>query len=358
MSESKQPPIPEPPEKEWQWLDPTESPFRLVGFAWFAQDRVYRRLPLKPRWPLPAGVNSLANCTAGGQIQFRTASPRVAVKVELAGPSGMYHMPATGQSGFDCYLGPPKKTLYRSTAKFGPAEKKYECALYDFPETDPLNVTLNFPLYQGVRSVEVGVEPGASVEAPPPYDDPRPIIVYGTSITQGGCAARPGLCYTNILSRRLNRPFINLGFSGSGRGEPEVARVVAEIPDPAAFVLDYEANAGSNNILQNTLEPFIAILREAHPETPILVVSRTRTSGEMFSQAALEGTRARREFQRETVKRLRAEGDDRVFFHDGGELMGEDFHECTVDGGHPHSMGFWLMAKGLAPVMERVLADG
>ena len=358
MSGEKQAPIPEPPPKEWQWHDPAEPPFRLVGFPWFAQDRVFRRLPVEPEWPLPASVDGLANSTAGGQIQFRTASPRLAVKVELAGPSGMYHMPPSGQSGFDCYLGPPKRMLYRSTARFESCETEYECTLFDFPEGEPRNVTLNFPLYQGVRSVAVGLAPGANVEPPPPFDDPRPIIVYGTSITQGGCAARPGLCYTNILSRRLNRPFVNLGFSGSGRGEPEVARVMAEIPDPAAVVLDYEANAGSNNILQNTLDPFIAILREAHPETPILVVSRTRTTGELFSQAAFEGMRARREFQRETVKRLREEGDERIFFQDGGELMGEDFHECTVDGGHPHSMGFWLMAKGLAPVMERVLADG
>jgi len=338
-----------------RWLLPTEAPFRLSGFAWFREDRVYRRLPVTPRWPLPEAVDALANCTAGGQIQFRTDSPKLAVRVRLSGPANMNHMPATGQCGFDCYLGSPKQQRYCSTTKYDHRKTEYECVMFDFPEPEMRNVTLNFPLYQGVREVLVGLGSGAQVEEPVAYDDDRPVVVYGTSITQGGCAARPGLAYTNILSRRLNREFINLGFSGSGRGEPEVARTMAEIPDPGCLVLDYEANASADGLLEKTLAPFIGILREAHPETPMLVVSRPRFASENFNEDAVAARLRRRDFQQRTVEERRADGDDRIFFFDGGGLLGEDFDECTVDGAHPTGLGFWRMARALEPVLAEIL---
>jgi len=338
-----------------RWHVPAEPPFRLAGFAWFEQDRVYRRLPAKPRWPLPPAVDGLANSTAGGQIQFQTDSPELAVRVQLAGPASMNHMPATGQCGFDCYVGPPGAQRFCGTTKYDHTQTSYECTLLDLAQSEMRNVTLNFPLYQGVKQVEVGLVRDARIEAPPPYDGDGRVVVYGTSITQGGCAARPGMAYTNILSRRLNREFINVGFSGSGRGEPEVARTIAQVRNPACFVLDYEANASAEQRLEKTLAEFIAILREAHPETPILVVSRIRYARENVSQDVLQGRLQRRDFQRRTVEDLRAKGDAHISFLDGGTLLGEDFEECTVDGAHPTDLGFYRMARGLAPVLEKIL---
>src|SRR5690606_22957788 len=101
-------------------------------------------------------------------------------------------------------------------------------------------ITLNFPLYQGVQEIEIGLSPDAQLIAPTPYIDDRKVIVYGTSITQGGCAARPGMSYTNILSRMINYEFINLGFSGNGQGEPELSHIISQIERPALLVLDYE----------------------------------------------------------------------------------------------------------------------
>jgi hypothetical protein len=342
-------------EQTLTWRSPADPPFRLAGFAWFGQDRLYRRLPAEARWPLPEVVHALANCTAGGQIQFRTDSPALAIRVRLTAPAGMVHMPATGQCGFDCYIGPPKRQRYCSTTKYDLRRSDYECALFDLPEAEMRNVTLNFPLYQGVEEVLVGLRPDARVQPPPPYDDPRPVVVYGTSIAQGGCASRPGMAYTNILSRRFNRPFVNLGFSGSGRGEPEVARTIAEIADPASFVLDYEANAWADGQLEKTLRGFIEIVRESHPVIPILVVSKTRYASESFDDGALQGRLARRDFQRRTVEELRAAGDKSISFLDGSDLLGQDFDECTVDGAHPNDLGFWLMAGGIEPALADIL---
>jgi lysophospholipase L1-like esterase len=333
-----------------EWHSPNRAPFRLSGFAWFAQDGVYRRMPVRPSHRLPEAVDALANCTAGGQIAFRTDSGRLAVLVHLAGPATMDHMPATGQCGFDCYL----EGRYMATARLRPARRRYAHLLFSLPRGTKREVTLNFPLYQGVRKVFVGLDAGARVLPPPTWEDDRPVVVYGTSITQGGCASRPGMAWTNVLSRRLNRPFVNLGFSGSGRGEPEVARVMAEIPDPALLVLDYEGNAGES--VRPTLPPFLRILRAAHPRAPILVISRTRFAREVFHPEKLRQHFARRDFQRDLVRKLRAKGDRRLFFQDGSAILGkEDWEEFAVDGVHPSDLGFLRIANALTPVFRRAL---
>lgn len=334
------------------WHQPSEAPFQLCGFPWFATDGIYRRMPKSPADPLPEAVDGLANNTAGGQIRFRTDAKTLAIRVKLQGPSGMYHMPASGQSGFDCYLGTPPR-YYRTTA-FNPSDVEYFTQFYSLPAAEMRAVTLNFPLYQGVDSVEVAVNEGAQLLPPPPFSDPRPIVCYGTSITHGGCACRPGMAYTNLLSRWLDREVINLGFSGSGRGEPSVAQCLADIANPALYVLDYEANAGLET-LKETLVPFIGTLRVAHPTVPILLLTKIRFSYELIHPDYLQAREDCLAFQQETVAALRAQGDQHLHFHDGSTLLGDDFEECTVDGVHPTDLGFWRMAKGLEPVFRGLL---
>jgi len=344
----------EAPPEEFAWHRPSEAPFRLAGFAWFRQDGAYRRMPLEPQWPITEAVDKLANCTSGGQVQFRTDSRKLAVRVELAAAATMDHMPQTGAASFDCYIGPPGHQRYVKTSRFGWGGTSYTCPLFEFPEREMRNVTLNFPLYQGVKEVHVGLEPGAKIMAPPAYEDDRPIIVYGTSITQGGCAERPGIAYTNILSRKLNRPFINLGFSGSGRGEPEMARIIATIPNPGCFVLDYEANAAGKQ-LENTLDEFVTILREAHPEVPILVVSRIPWARDLISSTQMADRVHKRDFQRDLFEGRRVAGDENIRFLDGETLLPDDPNECTVDGVHATALGFWQMARAMEPVLRGLL---
>ena len=292
-------------EETLRWYLPYEAPMALQGFAWFARDRVYNRLPRQFPKPFRPEVEALATNTAGGQVRFRTDSRRVAVRVKLAGEHGMDHMPATGQCGFDCYAGEPFAQHYCATARFNRGTTEYESLLLQAPDRQPRYVTLNFPLYQGVQEVLVGLETDAQLLPPPPYADDRPVIVYGTSITQGGCASRPGMAYTNILSRRMNRPFINLGFSGNGRGDPEVAEAIAEIPHPAGFVLDYEGNARME-ALRNTLPNFIATLRAAHPKTPILVLTCIRFARELIDPSHEQTRLQARDFQQGVVAQLNA----------------------------------------------------
>lgn len=343
-------------DKEWQWISPMQNPVQISGLPWLADETIYRRLPQNPQWPLPPAVDSLANCTAGAQIRFSTSSRRLSIRVVLAAPASMYHMPATGQCGFDCYIGAPGKQRYFSTTRYDHTQTEYEAVLFDSDNTELKNITLNFPLYQGVKEVSIGIEPDTELSSPPQYESGGSVVVYGTSITQGGCASRPGMAFTNILSRRINREFINLGFSGNGKGEPELAHIINEIPDSACFVLDYDANVNTVEALQKSLPEFIHILRTDHPETPILVISRIPGASEFYDSAALKNRLGKAKVQRDTVVQLQSQGDQNISFMDGEELMGDDYLESTVDGSHPTDLGFWLMANSLEPIIKKLLA--
>jgi lysophospholipase L1-like esterase len=338
-----------------RWHAVNAAAFRLEGFPFYEVDGIYRRLPAKPPAQLPEAVHYLANNTAGGQIRFRSDSGRVAIKVTLSGAGKMVHMAFTGQNGFDLYVGPPAEARFWNAAKYEMKDLGYELMLFELAERETREFTLNFPLYTGVKEVLVGLDPDARVEAPTPRALPGRVVVYGSSITQGGCASRPGTCYTNILSRRLNVEFVNLGFSGNGRGEEEVARSVALVPDPAMFVLDYEANCVSVELLSETLPRFAEVIREQHPETPVLMVSKIRYGREALNPALLQYRTDCMAVKKKLVAERRAAGDARLHFFDSSGVLGEDFDECTVDGVHPTDLGFVRMARGFEPVYREIL---
>ncbi|NQX60851.1 SGNH/GDSL hydrolase family protein [Paenibacillus qinlingensis] len=348
--------IPELDDQQLEWYSPLEQPFYVAGFGWLKEEQLYRRLPTNPAWTLPEAVDNLANCTAGGQIRFTTNAVSLSIKVKLTSAANMYHMPATGQCGFDCYIGEPGEQFYYSTTRYDLKQTEYESVMFTDMDPTDRSITLNFPLYQGVQEVWIGLNPSAQIAPPPAYDNSEKILLYGTSITQGGCATRPGMAYPNILSRRVNMEFLNLGFSGNGKGEPELAHMVAEIPDPACLVLDYEANCVSTESLQKTLPEFIRIYRNQHPDTPILVISCITYAKERYSKQLKLEKEERKGVQLRTVEQFRENGDANIYFYDGSTLLGENAHECTVDGVHPTDLGFLRMADGLTPVLKKILA--
>jgi lysophospholipase L1-like esterase len=345
------------------WYAPSEKPFKLAGFNWFDKDRLYRRLPLKPEYELPPNVDSLSWCAAGGQIKFRSDSGKICLKVVLRDPGAMDHMPQTGMSGFDLYVGEPRKETFYSVTRFACGETEFTYEMFNCEIRKLRNFTFNFPLYKGVNELMIGLEDGAEVQPPPAYRIDRQIVVYGTSITQGGCASRPGSCYTNILSRYLNVPFVNLGFSGNARGEPELARNMAAIENPAMFVLDYEANCVDAERLAKAMPEFISILRAAHNNVPILVISKIRYGQEALddektgdNSLKLRNYREQcKAIQKKIVTGLRQAGDKNIYFMDGAKLLGKNYWECTVDGVHPTDMGFFRMADGIEPVINKIL---
>ncbi len=341
------------------WLDADDPRFRLDGFAFRAPGGPFRRLEADPA--LPESVRVLAGHTSGGMLTFCTDSRRIRLRVQLKDISRHDHMAMTGNNGFDLYLGPAGRRRFAAVTRFAWDASGYEVQLLERQTGKMEEFQLNFPLYSGVESFALGLEDGSKLAPPAPWTNPEPVVIYGSSITQGGCASRPGSSFPAILSRALDRPFLNFGFSGSGKGEPAVIEAIARVKKPALFVLDYQANAGAAGI-RATLAGAIDTLRRKHSAVPVLVVSRIRWNRELLETGSdfMHGAEAEEAiaFQRDEVERRRAAGDRLVFFLNGETLTGADWHECTVDGVHPTDLGFHRMAAGLLPVLDELLQTG
>ena len=334
---------------------PFESPFRISGFAYGLQDGLLSRFPDDPA--LPEAVRFLATHCAGGRIDFKTDSKKIFVKVELRNTSHMDHMPDTGSCGCDLYVGEPGEEFFIGVSRFPAGSESYNCKLhsYEFNNKKIRNFTINLPLYSGIKSIEIGLEDDAKILKPAPWSNDSPIVIYGSSITQGGCASRPGMAYPAIISRKLNRPVLNFGFSGNGKGEAIVAEYLAKITDPALYLLDYEPNAQPAGI-RKTLETFLDILRKSHPTTPIIQMSCIRFNAEL---PATESTAIQFplmsesiKFQRREISKRQKVGDKNIYFLSGAALCGKNWHEYSVDGTHQTDLGFSVMAQSLLKKMR------
>ena len=251
--------------------------------------------------------------------------------------------------------------MYVGTTRFAHDADQYESALFEGYEPEMRAITINMPLFQGIVELSIGLNEEAIVTAPHPYDNEGKIILYGTSITQGGCASRPGMAYSNILSRRFNLEFLNLGFSGNGKGDPEIAELISEIENPSCIILDYDTNCAKIEELIQTMPEFIRIIRRWHNLTPIRrIVSRIPFGfeHEHAKRASYHDRMDRMSFQSGLVKELQSQGDSNIYFCNGGNLLGEIWNECTVDGIHLSDLGFMQIANGLTPILKDILKAG
>src|SRR6266536_914266 len=207
---------------ETTWIGPPDPRLEVDGLPWFAENEgEFFRLPLRLKDTLPKAVWNLGNSPSGGRIRFRTDSNTLAIRVEYPSPPNMANMHAFGQTGVDLYL----DGVYRGTAIAGKDAKPgapVEHVYFDLGEGPAVEreVTLYLPLYKPAKVLAIGVRKGARMSRAKPFAMERPVVFYGTSITQGGCASRSGMSYQAILGRMLNVDFVNLGFSGNGKGEP------------------------------------------------------------------------------------------------------------------------------------------
>lgn len=337
------------------WLDVDDARLALEGFWWRGRGEALRRLPLStPERRLPPGVDGLAWHTSGGCVRFRSDCSRVVVRTQVSAANIIVRMAMTGTMGFDLYA----DGSCRGVSRFRVCEGEYVAEVYAHPQRRMREFTLYLPLYARLEQLEIGFDAEAQFETPRAWPDARPIVAYGTSILQGACANRPGMAYTNLLSRVLDRPVLNYGFAGNGRGEAVMAETLAEISNPALYLLDYDANV-SAELLEQTLTPFCRLLRQAHPETPIVTVSRMPMTGDVpqtpEDEAISPTLRRYWDIHRRSCEQLRAEGERHLYCLDGSRLLGDDWWDCLVDGVHLTDLGYWRLVQALAPEIRRIL---
>lgn len=327
-----------------KFFNAEELPFKVYGI--FKEDGQYRRIPKKVAETISEDVISLSRYTAGGRIRFRTDSTKVTIQVTLSKVGRWNHWPLTGSGGFDMYI---EEGCCRYVGTFRPpydVEDTYEQTL-EFADRKLRNILIHFPLYSSVQELYIGLEEMCQVLEPLAYKIEKPVVFYGSSITQGGCASRPGNTYESILSRKLQFDYINLGFSNAAKAETEIAEYIKNI-NMSAFVYDYDHNAPTAEYLAKTHERMFKIIREANPELPILCMS-------MPKYYWTDAEEKRFEIINTTYQNAKANGDNNVYLLDGKQLMFSAEDEGTVDGIHPNDLGFASMARAMEKVLGEIL---
>ena len=336
-----------------RWVSLPANDVQINGLPWYGENggELYR-LPVKLKGTYRQPVWQLAQDPSGGRIRFRTDSSLLAIRLEYPHPPNMKNMHAFGQSGVDLYA----DGVYRGTAiadtDSGPGKTVEHTYFKEQPRVER-EITLYLPLYIPVKVLGIGLDSDAHILPARPFAVSGPVVFYGTSITQGGCASRPGMSYQAILARMLNVDFVNLGFSGNGKGETELARAVAGVP-ASVFVLDFAQNNPTVDSLAQVYPPFLDAIRGAHPETPILVITPIYAARESWSRdERLEGMRA---LIRTVAAKRMGEGDHHLAIVEGTDLLGPSRGDGLVDGTHPNDLGFQWMAEGLAARIAKILA--
>ncbi|MEO7651116.1 MAG: SGNH/GDSL hydrolase family protein [Bryobacteraceae bacterium] len=332
------------------WYDLAKFP--IEGKGWKATKHLYDRLPAKAEAVVREPVWRLAKDSAGLRYRFVTDAPFLRARWKLRKPElAMPHMPATGVSGLDLYVRDAGEWHWLAV---GRAEKPVnEVTLVDGLTRQKREYLLYLPLYNGVESVELGLPEDAVLEqGPSRYGSRKPVVFYGTSILQGGCAARPGMAYPSIIGRMIDWPTINLGFSGNGKTEPEMASLLAEL-DPSAYVLDSLPNLTVQEVAER-VGPFAKTLRAAHPTVPIVFVESITYTDSHFRQIRQDRVNGSNSALRAIYDAMKKEGDKNLYYIAASMLLGGD-GEDTVDGSHPTDLGFARMAQGIAPVVREAL---
>jgi len=323
-----------------------EECFSLHGVTYDGSGFV--RLPKELAASVNEGVAKLYAHTAGGRLRFVTDSDFVAISAKMPLIGKMSHFALSGSAGFDLYETVDGKERYIKTfmPPFGMTDG-YE-SIVELGEAKKRTLTINFPLYSAVSSLHIGLNRSASVEKAPAYRVSTPVLYYGTSVTQGGCASRPGNAYPALVSQMLGCDHVNLGFSGSGRGEPVLSEYMATLP-MSVFVSDYLANSVSPEKLRETLEIQYRTIREARPDLPFVFVSRRPT---LYTAPSVNRFNASVE---EVYAIAQAAGDKNAYYIPGRELLDGIAQEyTTVDNSHPNDLGFYCMARRVALELKKI----
>lgn len=325
-----------------------DAPIKVYGVPFFEKEQRLARLPETLMDELKS-LSFMGKRCPGGRLAFKTDSKTFKVKVYLKTLSVDIGMSIYACQSAHIMVG--ERENARHIGVVNPSDYNQKVFEKTFEKSSDLEqVTIYFPRNEEIENIEISIEDDAVITEPTPYKYQKPIVFYGSSITEGGCCCNVTNSYIAILSRWLDFDFINMGFSGAARGEKAMADYINTI-DMGAFVYDYDHNAPNVEELMQTHKPFFDRIREAHPNIPIIMMTRP-------AEVYTDEFKARREVVKATYNSAIGNGDKNVYFIDGEVFFGEkDRNLCAVDNIHPNDIGFLRMAKVIRPVLEKALIN-
>ena len=329
--------------------------FPLYGKATQNTSERYTRLPQEFETVSRPPVWRLGRNSAGLYIRFRTNSSAVYARWESTFGNNMNHMTLTGTRGLDLYVNEGGHWNFAGSGRPLPGKNDMEACLIKNMKPEMREYMLYMSLYDGISSLSVGVDMQAEILGPA-VDSPRagnPIVFYGTSILQGGCANRPGMAFTSIIGRRLNRETVNLGFSGNALLDMEIAELMAGVETPALYVLDYVPNA-YDYLIREKGEQFFRIIRDAHPDVPVIFLEDPIFPHSRLDQKMKEEIESKNKAQRELFYKLKRQGEKKIYFVSSEGEIGDDY-EATVDGIHFTDLGMMRFVEHLLPYIKKAL---
>ena len=315
------------------------------------RSRWFDRFPASAEGKVTSNVWNLSRHSAGMMVRFRTDATEIHVDYKLlSGRLAMAHMPATGVSGIDLYAR-DSKDKWRWVQVTRPAGQEVKVALVKGLAPGSREYAAYLPLYNGVERLSIGVPSGSAFEKLTPRDE-KPIVFYGTSITHGACASRPGMVHTAILGRRFDRPVVNLGFSGNGRMDLSVGEYLIQL-DAAAYVIDCLPNMNAQMVSQKCV-PLVQQIRKARPDTPIILVEDRRNTNSWILPSRDAHHTANHKALQIAFQQLTKEKIKHLYYIAGDHLYGDDGDGAT-DGSHASDLGFARQADAFFPVLTKAL---
>jgi hypothetical protein len=341
-----------PAEPPLAWHDVTTWGVEGRAFGAMERKRWFDRLPAAADGKVTAAVWNLSRDSAGMMVRFKTDSTFIWADYTLLREriNGV-NMTPIGASGLDLYAR-DDAGKWRWVGVARPEKKAVRVELINSLKPGLREYAVYLPLYNGIEKLSLGVDPAAKFESLAPRTE-KPIVFYGTSITHGASASRPGMVHTAILGRRFDRPVINLGFSGNGRMDAAVGELLVTI-DAAVFIIDCLPNMGAALVRERTI-PLVTQLRAAHPTTPIILVEDRRYTNVWIQPKRDQGHTENHAALRESFAKLKADGVKGLSYIPGDDLLGDD-GEGATDGSHPNDLGFVRQADVKEPIIRAALA--
>ncbi|MDR3165574.1 MAG: SGNH/GDSL hydrolase family protein [Synergistaceae bacterium] len=314
----------------------------LDGFPFLEEnDYLLNRLVVNKHYS--EGVDQYAQNTAGGRIRFKTDSPTIDIKITLDKPIFVPWASHYSTAGTDVYKIVDGERIWLATiSPYSENERNLNQNITVGNGAEMTDIVIYLPQYAQIDNFEIGLEKGSHIASPTPYTIEKPIVFYGSSITQGSSASRSGLSLPALVANRRDADFVNFGFSGFARGEQSVAEEITRI-DMSAFVMEYDHNADTPEDLAKTHYAFYKTVRDAHSKVPIVMLSRISGGYSISESEAAERT----DIIRQTYERAKSDGDNNVFLIDGSNLFLKNAEFYLADGKHPNDLGMTVIAEAI-----------